>query len=285
MSASAPSADAVRIDWPVAEVARITLVRAEEHNTLTFEAIASLGRCLDEAEVGGARVVIVTGSGRAFCGGAHVKYFTDAASPLAGDAAAIRDIYVRPIIDVFAKLQQKPYVTVAAINGFALGGGCELALACDFRLMAAEARIGLTEARLGAVPGAGGLQLLSKLVGRARAIEIILLAEQMSAEQAHAVGLVTAVHPAAELERAALAFAGRLLACSPVSLAASKRAIYRCEAASPAEADEIALDAVAFAAAGPDWREGMTAFTERRRPAYAARGATALAAAGLGEER
>lgn len=266
-----PSASVV-LEWPLPEVARITLNRGSELNTLTFAMVEALDDAVEAASSGGARVVILTGSGRAFCGGAYVKYFTDPNSPLYCNPAEIRDRYVRDILHVFRKLQDRPFVTIAAINGFALGGGCELALSCDFRLIATEARIGLTEARLGAIPGAGGLQHLAKIVGRAKALEIILLGDQWSAEDARAAGLVTAIHPSEELADAALAMAGRLLQCSPTTIAESKRAIYRCEVASSTEADEIALDAVAFCAAGRDWKEGMAAFAERRQPDFARSG-------------
>jgi enoyl-CoA hydratase/carnithine racemase len=234
--------------------------------------LESLDRTIDQANEAGARVVIVTGTGKAFCCGAEVNYFTNPDSPIAGDPLAIRERYVRQIIRTFRKLRDMPFATIAAINGFALGGGCEMALSCDFRLISANARIGLTEARLGAVPGAGGVQMLSKIVGRAKALEIILLADQWSAEEAHSAGLVHAVHPQETLADAALALAGRLLLCSPISIAESKRAINRCETATADEADEIALDAVAAAASGADWREGMQAFRERRAPRFAANG-------------
>lgn len=261
-------ADAAELSWPTAGVACITLTRGDAHNTLTAELLATLHRLLDEALAGGARVLIVTGSGKTFCGGAHIKLFTDPASPLYRDARAIRDDYVAPIIRVFRRLREAPFVTVAAINGFALGGGCELALSCDFRLMADHARIGLTETRLGALAGAGGVQSLVHVVGRARALEIALLGDQLTAADAKAAGLVTAVHPAAELAEAALAFAKRLLLCSPISVAETKRALYRCETAVPDEADRIALDAVLAASAGPEWWEGMAAFAERRPASF-----------------
>jgi enoyl-CoA hydratase/carnithine racemase len=98
------------------------------------------------------------------------------------------------------------------------------------------------------------------------------LGDQWSAEDARAAGLVTAIHPSEELADAALAMARRLLQCSPITIAESKRAIYRCEVASQTEADEIALDAVAFCAAGRDWKEGMAAFAERRQPDFARNG-------------
>ncbi|MCV0396723.1 MAG: enoyl-CoA hydratase/isomerase family protein [Rhizobiaceae bacterium] len=256
------------LDWPKDGIARITLARAEGHNTLTHEMLAKLDRLLDEAMAGKARALIVTGSGKTFCGGAHVKYFTDAGSPLYRNARAIRDDYVRDILDVFARLRDAHFVTVAAINGHALGGGCELSLSCDFRLMADHARIGLTETRLGALAGGGGVQSLGRILGRARALEVALLGEQLSADEAVRIGLVNSVHPVKELETAALAFASRFLNCSPVSVAETKRALYRCETASAEEADRIALDAVTAAAAGEEWWEGMAAFTGKRPPSF-----------------
>jgi enoyl-CoA hydratase/carnithine racemase len=269
---TASSADAsLKLTWPLPEVALMSLSAPDTLNTLTDELISAFGQRVDEVTKAGARVVIITGSGRSFCSGAHVKYFTDPGSPY-GDPAAIRDDYVAPIIAMFRSLQQAPFVTIAAINGFALGGGCELALACDFRLMASAARIGLTEVRLGAIAAAGGIQVLSQIVGRARALEIGLLGDQWSADDALRIGLVNAVHDGAELQAQAMALAQRLLLCSPISVALTKRGIYRAETMSAAEADFMALDTLTMASAGADWKEGMTAFREKRAPAFAANG-------------
>lgn len=259
---------AVRIDWPLPGIARLTFNRPAQMNTLAEETLVSLEKCCDEATKGEARAVIITGSGRTFCGGAEISYFTDPNSRFYHNPRAIRDDYVAPIIRAFRRLREARFVTIAAINGFALGGGCELALSCDFRLMADHARIGLTETRLGALAGAGGVQSLAQIVGRARALEIALLGNQWTAENALAVGLVNAVHPAAELDAAALAFARQFLQVSPVSVAETKRALYRCQTAPADEADQIALDAVAVAASGPDWWEGMAAFVEKRTPGF-----------------
>lgn len=256
------------LDWPLAGVARIALTRPRRHNTLTCELVETLGRLCDEAAAGDARVLVVTGSGRSFCGGAHVDYFADPQSPFYRNPQAIRDRYVGPIVALFARLRDARFATIAAINGYALGGGCELALACDFRLMAESARIGLPEVRLGALPGAGGVQLMGRIVGRARAMEVVLLGEQWTAGQAHDIGLVNAVHADDVLDEATLSLARRLLACSPISIAESKRALYRCETATAEEADRVALDAVVTAACGPEWWEGMSAFAEKRAPAF-----------------
>jgi len=256
------------LSWPVEGVALITLTKGETHNTLTTQLLACLDELIDRATAAKARVVVLTGSGKTFCGGAHIKLFTDPASAFYRNPRALRDEYVAPIIRVFSRLRDSSFVSVAAINGFALGGGCELALACDFRLMADTARIGLSEVRLGALAAAGGVQSLAHVVGRAKALEIALLGDQWSAEDARAAGLVTAVHPADALPAAALEFARRLLLCSPVSVAETKRALYRCATAGAEEADRIALDAVLAASAGDEWWEGMAAFAERRQPSF-----------------
>lgn len=267
MSNAEPSSS-VRLDWPSDGIARATLCRGDAMNTLTMELVDELRALVNEIRKANARVLIVTGEGRAFCGGAQVKYFTDEGSPFFRNPAAIRDDYVTPIIEAFRLLRDARFATIAAINGFAFGGGCELALNCDFRLMASEAKIGLTETRLGALAGAGGVQLLSRIVGRTKALEIALLGDQLTADQALQAGLVNAIHPSSALQDAALAFARRFLLCSPISVAETKRALYRCETATAEEADRIALDAVAVAAAGPEWWEGMSAFTQKRKPTF-----------------
>lgn len=266
--------DGAALDWPAAGIARLTLTRPDRLNTLTFGLLADLERLLEGLAEAPPRALILTGEGRAFCGGAYVAYFTDPDSRLADDPRAIREIYVRRIQAVFDQITRLPCPTLAAINGHALGGGFELALACDFRLAAAGATLGLPEARLGAVAGANGVQQLHRLIGRAKALEVLMLGERLSAEQARDLGLVSAVHADEDLAGAALAFARRFLALSPLALAETKRAVYRTETLDSAAAHEVALDAVQIAASGPDWREGMSAFKARREPVFAPLGAS-----------
>jgi enoyl-CoA hydratase/carnithine racemase len=268
MSGSADDGHFVRLDLRNDGIALLVLDQPVLMNSLTQPLVAAFDAAIDKVTAAKARALIVTGAGKAFCGGAHIKYFTEPSSPFFDNPLAIRDGYVRPILRLFRRLQIAPFATIAAINGFALGGGCELALACDFRLMADSARIGLTEVRLGALPGAGGVQSLARLVGRARALEIILLGEPMSAAEALAAGLVNSVHGNDDLAEAAMAVARRLLRCSPIAIAQAKQGVYRCEGVDIDGANEIGLDLVAAAASGADWREGMTAFVERRRPSF-----------------
>ena len=268
MTKSAAATATLAVDWPEPGIAVLRLTRDAEMNTLTQALIDDLDSTLQALAEAPPRALIVTGQGAVFCGGAYVKYFTEPDSPLAGDGRAVREAYVRRILEAFRRLRLLPCPTIAAINGHAFGGGLELALSCDFRLISRSARTGLTEVRLGAVAGGGGVQQLHRIVGRAKALEIVLLGERLSAEEALAAGLVTAISTPEALEADALAFARRFLDRSPISVAESKRAIYRTEAMELDAADEVALDAVHMAAAGPDWTEGMTAFTEKRAPDF-----------------
>lgn len=263
-----PETEAVTIERPRPGVLRLRLARGTTFNTLTFELLEGLDTALETARREGARAVIVTGSHGVFCGGAHIKYFTAADGRLATPRAVTED-YVRVILEVFAKLRTMPYATIAAIDGPALGGGFELALACDFRLVAEEARLGLPEVRLGAIPAGGGLQLLAKIVGRAKALEIILLGDRIGGREAVALGLAATAVPRDALTDEALRLAERLLAISPIAVAAAKRAIFACETADADTADRIALEQLSQVASGPDWSEGMNAFVEKRRPAFA----------------
>lgn len=259
--------EALSLSWPEDGLAWVTLTRPAAMNTITFGWIAELGRAVDAAEAGAARALVITGEGRAFCGGAELSYFT-APDTLLHDADAIRNTYVAPIAHLFSRIEALPFPAVAAINGYAFGGGCELALACDLRIMAASAQIGVTEVHVGAIPGAGGVFRLGRLLGRARAAELLLLGRRLTAAEAHRVGLVTEVVPDSGLADAARELVARLRGASPLALAEAKACLTACEAADVPSADAICLDAVARLAAGPEWREGMTAFVEKRRPRF-----------------
>ncbi|WP_158969991.1 enoyl-CoA hydratase/isomerase family protein [Chachezhania sediminis] len=261
--------DAILTNWPAPGIARLVLARDATMNTLTWEmmdAMEAAFRAMIRAEP---RAVIVTGRGRAFCGGAQLTYFTDPESPMTANPGGVRDVYVRRVLDVFGLLRRIPCPVIAAINGHALGGGMELAIACDFRLMSASARIGQPEVRLGLAAGGNGVQQLQRLVGRPAALDLLLSGDSITAEAALAMGLVGAVHAPDALLPAALTFAERFLVCGPRAVAATKRAAYRTETASPEEADAIALDAVFETFSTAESREGMTAFVEKRPPAFA----------------
>lgn len=260
--------EALNLTWPEPGLAWVTLTRAKEMNTLTFALIAELGAALDMAQAAAARVLIITGSGRAFCCGAHLPYFVDARSPLPQDPQLIRDRYVGPIARLFDRLQAMPFPTIAALNGFALGGGGELALSCDLRLMAQGARIGLPEVHVGALPGAGGVQKLARLVGRGRALDLILTGRHLPAQEALDWGLATRVVADAALEAGTRDLATALMRGGPLALAQAKASLYKSEGVDLHTAREIGLDAVQIVSGSPEWREGMTAFVEKRPPRF-----------------
>ncbi|MBR0870685.1 enoyl-CoA hydratase/isomerase family protein [Bradyrhizobium tropiciagri] len=242
--------------------------REREMNTLSLELLAELDEALTASVDGGARAAIITGQGRAFCAGAHLRYFTESDPRIGSGSFALRDRYLQPIATVFDRIEALPIPVIAAINGYALGGGCEMSLACDFRLMADHTKIGVPEVRIGALAGAGGVQKLHRLVGRGKAQEWILLGSHIPASEALAHGLVTSVHPAAQLLPAALELAGRFRLLGPRAVAQSKMAVRLCGDTDLTTARNIGLEALAMLIDAPEWREGMTAFMEKRPPRF-----------------
>jgi enoyl-CoA hydratase/carnithine racemase len=260
---------AVALRWPEPDIALATMIRDRGMNTLSLELVAELGRALDEAVSGGARALIVTGSGRAFCTGAHLDYFFSPDPRIGGGAFDLRDRYLTPIAELFDRFESAPTPTIAAINGYALGGGCEMSLACDFRLMTKGAKIGLPEVRIGALAGAGGVQKLHRFVGRGKALEWILLGAHVEAEEALAHGLVTSLHEAHDLMPAAMELARRFRALGPRAVAQSKAAVSACGDADARTARRLGLESLAMLIGEAEWREGIAAFMEKRPPAFA----------------
>jgi enoyl-CoA hydratase/carnithine racemase len=258
---------ALAFEWAAPSIARVRFTRPDQMNTLSFAFITELDRAIDCATSGRARVLILTGEGRAFCAGAEITYFIGPDSPL-GSPLAIRDQYVLPITRLFDRLEDSPFVTIAAINGHALGGGMEMALACDLRLIATSARLGLPEVTRGALPAAGGAQKLHRLVGRGKALELILLGRQITAAEADRLGLACAVVPPDELQLAALTLGKEACKGSRIAVAQAKAVIYRSGDVDARSARDFGLQALAVLAATPDWAEGMAAFVGKREPRF-----------------
>ena len=197
-------------------VGTIILDRPARANTITLQLTIDLNDALAELDTDGEiACILVTGAGdKHFCGGADLREIEDMITDegVTGDAR-------RDFVSHFEEVT-KP--VIAVINGAAMGGGCEIALACDFRIMADDAKIGLPEIRFGALPGAGGTQRLPRLIGLAKAKELILLGEALTAQQALDVGLVTAVAPRSALGACAAELAARLVDKAPYALAAGK---------------------------------------------------------------
>lgn len=249
-----------------AAVRVLTIARPAKLNALNRAALEELHDALAMLATDDAlRVLILTGSGtKAFVAGADITEFLELTP-----AEAMR--YAQFGQDVFRALDTLPVPTIAAINGFALGGGCELALACTFRLMADSARVGLPETSLGLIPGFGGTQRLARAIGRQRALELILTGRQMGAEEAVAAGLALKAVPAAQLMDEAQALAGALATRAPLALRLARDAVDG--GLDRPLSDGLALEARLFglAASTDDMREGVRAFLDKRSPTFAGR--------------
>jgi enoyl-CoA hydratase/carnithine racemase len=247
-------------------IAFITLNRPAAANALSRGLVTALEQAL--VEIGRdatLRAAVVTGAGdKAFCAGADLK--ERRAMSLDETRAFLRDL--NRAADLLAA---SPRPTIAAINGAALGGGLELALACDIRLAAEGAEMGLPEVRLGILPGAGGTQRLARAVGLAAAKELILTGRRIGAARARELGLVSEVVPAAELAAAVARLGAEIAACGPLGVAQAKRAID--DGFGRPLADGLGIERAAYEVvlASEDRNEGLRAFAEKRPPSFKGR--------------
>lgn len=268
MSQNGFTGAAVTLEWPDRGIALARMTREREMNTLSLDLIGEMGRALDEAAAGRARVLIVTGSGRAFCCGAHLKYFAGDSEAIGKNPLEIRDNYLGRIAALYDRFEDMPFPIIAAVNGYALGGGGEMAISCDVRLMARSAVFGLPEVKLGATPGAGGVQKLARLVGRGKALEWILFARHVGAEEALAHGAVNEVCDDEALLDIALERARELRRLSPRALQQAKKSVLACEDLDLANARRLGLEMLISLIGSRDWQEGMAAFNEKRPPKF-----------------
>ena len=215
----------------------------------------------DDPEV---RVVVLTGAGeRAFCAGRDIKETsTDAASP-----SEFLDSQ-KKTLELFRSVEVCPKPTIAAINGVALGGGAELAFCCDIRVMAEHAKVGLTEVNLGAIPAGGGTQRLPRIVGSSVAKEMLFLGAVLDAEKALALRLVNRLYPSDSLLNEALGLAQQIAAKPPLAVQAIKRAVDCGLESGAAVGAEIELLSASIVFDTEDRKEGMSAFLEKRSPAF-----------------
>ena len=243
-------------------IATLTVNRPDKLNALNDALITELGQAIDEItrrdDIGG---VILTGAGRAFVAGADISELATQ-GPIAGKQRALAGQAV------FTRFSRSPKPVIAAVNGFALGGGCELAMACHLRLASEHAKFGQPEVKLGIVPGYGGTQRLARLVGRGRALQLLLTGETIDASEAFRIGLVNRVVPSAELLPAARKMLEQMLANGPLALALCIEAVDR-GLEMPLE-EGLMLEANHFGllASTSDMGEGMRAFLEKRTPSF-----------------
>lgn len=243
------------------ELALITFDRPEVLNALNFELLRDLGAAIDQVAGGDARALLVTGAGsRAFCAGADVKELMDRSLAATRQGAALGQA-------IFAKLDVLPIPSIALINGYAFGGGLELALACTFRIALPGARLGLPEIKRGLTPGYGGTQRLPRLIGEARALEMILTGRTVMAEEALRIGLVNRVVDR-DMLGAGVSFAREMACFSLPALGFARDAVRRGLPTSLREGLAIEADLNTLAFQTADAAEGMTAFLDKRQPVF-----------------
>jgi enoyl-CoA hydratase/carnithine racemase len=246
-------------------VMTLTINRPDALNCFNMSLLEEFGRAVEEISVNkDVRVVIVTGATEgknAFSTGADLK-------ERAGMTEDEVRLYIRTIRNLFTAVEELPKPVIAAVNGYAFGGGLELSLACDIRLAASNAVVGLTETSLAVIPGAGGTQRLPRVVGLARAKELILRARRITALEGLQIGLFLEVLEPADLMDRARAIAAEIAANGPVALAQAKYALSKgSEVSLPVG---LAIESNAYAVTIPtkDRIEGLTAFREKRKPVY-----------------
>ncbi|HZS82791.1 MAG TPA: enoyl-CoA hydratase [Stellaceae bacterium] len=239
----------------------VTLNRPQALNALSAALIRDLGAALDELEMDGAiGAIVITGSDRAFAAGADIK-------EMAG--RSYMDVYLADFITKgWERITTCRKPIVAAVAGYALGGGCELAMMCDTVIAADTAKFGQPEITIGTIPGSGGTQRLTRAVGKAKAMDMCLTGRMMDAAEAERSGLVSRVVPAAQLMEEALKTAGKIAEMSRPIVMMAKEAVNRAFETSLAEGIKFERRLFHSTFATEDQKEGMAAFIEKRKPRY-----------------
>jgi enoyl-CoA hydratase len=262
-----PTTRFIRVEDPVAGhdgVALVTIDRPAALNALSFGLLDELAEELERLDRDGrTRVAVLTGSGdRAFAAGADIVELADQTP---------ERLRAERRFDAWNRLWSVEVPLIAAVRGFALGGGCELAMTCDLIVAGDDAQFGQPEIRIGVMPGAGGTQRLTRAIGIARAMELILTGRSMPAAEALVAGLVTRVVPANETVQAALDLADRIAAMPPLAVRAAKRSVLAAAELPLAAGLRAEREAFFDLFATSDQREGMRAFQEKRTPVWTGR--------------
>jgi enoyl-CoA hydratase len=246
-------------------VATITVNRPDKLNALNAVTIGELGEAIEEvrnrADIGGA---ILTGAGKAFVAGADISELASQ-QPLDAKQRALRGQ------GIFARFESSPKPVIAAVNGFALGGGCELAMSCHLRIASEFAKFGQPEVKLGICPGYGGTQRLPRLIGKGRAMQLLLTGEMIDAAEAFRIGLVNKVVPAADLLATADAMVRAMLANGPLALGLCIEAVNRGYDGSLEDGLNLEANHFALLSGTEDMAEGTAAFLAKRPPAFEGR--------------
>jgi len=246
-------------------IALITINRPDKLNALNIKTRQELAEAMDELRADDAvRVVVITGAGeKSFVAGADIAEFEG--------RTALEQRRVMRAKSIFTAAEDFPKPIIAMINGFCLGGGCELALSCDIRVASDRARFGQPEINLGIIPGGGGTQRLTRLIGEGKAMQMILTGEMINADEAYRLGLVNEVYPASELEAKTMELANRIAEKSPVALAMAKAAVKNAARMNLREGLDQEIDLFALCFSSADKEEGVRAFLEKRKPEFKGR--------------
>jgi enoyl-CoA hydratase len=244
-------------------IATVIINRPEKLNALNAQAKADLREAFErfasDPEVG---VVVMTGAGeKAFVAGTDIGELTSLTRESGREFAARGQ-------DIFDRIERMDKPVIAAVNGYALGGGCELALACHIRIASDKARFGQPEVNLGIIPGYGGTQRLARLIGRGRATEMILTGAQVDAAEALRIGLVNKIFPHAELMPRVTQMAQTIASMSEVAIRLALQAISATDENTLSEGEAIEARLFGECCASDDFREGTTAFLEKRKPVF-----------------
>ena len=258
------SASGIAVEESGQGIVQIRLDRPERLNALGVDMVDALQRAIADAIARPARVLLIRGTGRAFCAGADLK-------ERQGMEPAARTKHNRAINAAVDALGNAPMPTICVINGLAMGGGCEIALACDFRYAAQDAQLGLPEIRLGIIPGAGGTQRLPRLIGLAKARDMIFTGRHVGADEALEIGLVDRTMAPAEAYPVAFEEARKFAEGPTAAYAAAKRALQASLGGDLAPGLEVEREVFVPLFSTHDQEEGMRAFLEKREPRFEGR--------------
>ena len=243
------------------ELALITLNRPEALNALSVQVVKDIGEAIDKAAASNARALLITGAGeKAFCAGVDISEFMGRTVVEALEAAEFGQ-------NTFAKLDNLRIPSLAVINGYALGGGLELATACTLRVATANANLGVPEIKLGLIPGYGGTQRLPRLIGQGRALDMVMTGRMVGAEEALGMGLINRIVETPVLD-GAVEYAREFAGFSLPVLRYSREAVMRADQSSISEGLQIERDLNTLAFQGEDSTEGAMAFLEKRTPKF-----------------
>lgn len=242
------------------DLAILTLNRPDKLNALSFAVLREIDRLLSDSLVRSARALIVTGAGdRAFCAGADIEELRGRGLVEQRDGAVFGQ-------SVFERLARLPIVSIAALNGYALGGGLELALACTFRVASRKTRVAFPEIKLGLIPGYGGTQRLARLIGESRALDLILTGRILAAEEAERIGLINRLED--DAFAAAKSLAVEVTGNSLPALSFARDAVSRGLDLSLVDGLRLEADLSTLAYQTEDAEEGLAAFIDKRRPEF-----------------